>query len=124
MSLSVRQAAFISTARGCGFGALAIVTTMFGCLGNPAMALKVGGLSTLLAAAILILKAWHAPSRPYRKTEVWLLLPEQDRPSASFAQQVIAAARVEAFYSFARITVLVSVALLAAGLLWGILLAD
>jgi hypothetical protein len=118
MSPAIRQVAFMSTARGCGFGALAIVTGMFGLLGTPTLSLKLGGVCFLLTAAILILKAWRAPLMPYKKTELWLLLPDDQKPAAAFAQTVIASARVEAFYRFAHMS-----ATLAAVFLTGALLA-
>jgi hypothetical protein len=120
---AIRQVAFMSTARGCGFASLAIVTAVFGFLDTPAFALKLGGVFLLLSTAILILKAWRAPAVPYKRTEVWLLLPEDQRPNKAFAQEMIVAARVEAFYRFAYISATLS-AILLTGALIGAGLAD
>lgn len=59
------------------FAALAIGTTVLGLIFEPILALKTGGALTLIMAAILQLKAERAPSRPYRSTEVWLILDRQ-----------------------------------------------
>jgi hypothetical protein len=114
---AVRHAAFISIARGSGFGGLALVTAMFGFAGNPALALKFGGFAALLATAILILKAWTAPQKPYKKTEVWLLLAPEDRPLDAYAQNLVSAARVEACYRFALIWAILATVFLTGGLI-------
>jgi hypothetical protein len=121
MSPAVRHAAFISTSRGCGFAVLAIVTGMIGFASEPALALRIGGVSFLLSAAILVLKAWHAPRKPFRDTEVWLLLEEVDRPMAAYAQSAIAGARVEAFYRFAHMAATIAAILLSAALIAALL---
>lgn len=120
MSPQVRQAAFLSTARGCGFATLGIVMTMLGLAYEPTTALKLGGGAFLATALILVLKAWRAPNRPFRETEVWMLLDEHQRPARDFAQSAIAYARAEAFYRFAYICASTAMLLLALALVWGI----
>lgn len=121
MSPEIRRAAIFSTARGCGFAALAIVTGMIGFVSEPVLALKIGGVSFLLSAAILVLKAWHAPRKPFRDTEVWLLLDEVHRPMAAYAQAAISGARIEAFYRFAHMAATIAAILLASALIASIL---
>jgi hypothetical protein len=116
---AVRRTAFMSTARGCGFGGLAVLTAMMGLTSYPPGALKFGGLASLLAAAILILKAWRAPQERYKRTEVWLLLADADKPGEAEAQRLVAAARVEAFYRFALICAVVGAAFLVGALIAG-----
>jgi hypothetical protein len=123
MSPEIRRAALVSTSRGCGFAVLAIVTGMIGFASEPALALKIGGVSFLLAAAILILKAWRAPRMPFRSTEVWLLLDDADRPSPGFAQTAISGARVEAFYRFAHMAATIAAVLLTGALLAGLIVS-
>lgn len=118
---AIRQIALMSTARGCGFASLAIVTAVFGFLDTPAFALKLGGVFLLLSATILILKAWRAPTVPYKRTEVWLLLPEDQRPNAAFAQDMIAAARIESFYRFAYVSATLSAILLTGAIIAALL---
>jgi hypothetical protein len=91
----------ISTARGCGFGLLAIFCTMVGLSGTPALALKTGGLLCLVACSILIVKAQLSLTRSYKHTEVWLMLTNDQRPPATVAQRVIGGALQDAYRRFA-----------------------
>jgi hypothetical protein len=118
---AIRYAAFKSVARGCGFGGLAIITAMMGLIDHPPSAMKFAGCAALLSAAILILKAWRAPYTPYRKTEVWLLLEDEHKPSDPYAQAIVAEARIEAFYRFAMICAIFAAIFLTGGLLGGML---
>ena len=71
----IRRVAMISFARGCGFGGLAIVTTMLGMSYQPELALRVGGYGWLMVTAVLLLMALRAPNTRHTVTEVWLMLP-------------------------------------------------
>ena len=85
----LEQVAVQSVARGVGFGTLAISLVVVGLAGYPTLALKSGAALTLLMWAILRLKALRAPRRPYKRTEVWLMLePRPDWP-AEIAQRLI-----------------------------------
>lgn len=117
MSDPIRSAAVVSVARACGFGGLAIITSMLGLSFNPVLALKLGGYCWLLATMILILNAFQASKTPYARTEVWLMLPVSVRPPAVVAQRVVAAARREVCLRFAYWIACVSAAHLAGGLL-------
>ena len=97
----VQTSAQISTARGCGFGLLAIFCTMVGLSGTPELALKTGGLLSLLACSILIVKGQLCLTRSYKQTEVWLMLSPDQRPPAIVAQRVIGGALREAYRRFA-----------------------
>ena len=68
------------------------------------------------APAILRLKALRAPQRPYKRTEVWLLLePRPDWP-AEVAQQLIGGALQRTPERFARPILIVALALWGASL--------
>jgi hypothetical protein len=112
----VQSSAQISVARGAGFGLLAIFCTMVGLSGTPVLALKTGGLLCLLACFILLLKAHRSARRPYRRTEVWLMLPDEQRPPPPIAQQVIGAAIRDASRRFGLYYAIASASLLALGL--------
>jgi hypothetical protein len=73
----IERAAEVSVARAVGFAALGIGTLMIGLIADPIMSLRAGAGSSLMLALILWLKAMQAPSRPYRQTEVWLILDRQ-----------------------------------------------
>lgn len=78
---AIERAALVSVGRATGFAALAVLVAMAGLAGWPLLALRTGAAGCLLAWAILRLKAHAAPRRPYRRTELWLLLePKPDLP--------------------------------------------
>jgi hypothetical protein len=86
----IEMFARLSVLRGSAFGLLAIVCTMVGLAATPALSFKVGGILCLLACFVLIIKAEHADRRPYKRTELWLMLDKEARPPATTAQRVIA----------------------------------
>ena len=64
-----------------------------------------------MTSAILLLKAAEAPTRNYRRTEVWLLLGKQhDLPEAR-AQAIFGEVLRSTYVQFARITAVTSVVL-------------
>ncbi|MEZ5926291.1 MAG: hypothetical protein R3D57_18120 [Hyphomicrobiaceae bacterium] len=97
----IARLAEISVARGCGFGALAIFTMTVGLLGMPGTALKLAGAASLLTTAVLLFKAATALTRPYKHTELWLMLDPADRPASSIAQTVIGRALRDCYLKFA-----------------------
>lgn len=108
----VQEAAWLSVARGCGFAALAIATFMFAMSGNIAVALKAGGILSLLTSLVLLVRAWQAPHRPYKRTEVWIILEPDDRPQGAQAQALIGEALKRTYLQFAS-----HAAIIAGGLL-------
>ena len=86
----MRRVAFEVVLRACSFAALAIFCLMFGMMYAPKAAFQVGGFLTLVMCAILLLKAYEANIKDYRRTELWLCLAEEHRPPAAYAQQVSA----------------------------------
>jgi hypothetical protein len=84
----MRRAAFLSVQRACMFGALAVFCMMVGLPFEPRLAFKAGGTATLAMAVVLAYKAREARSKPYRKTEMWLMLPKDRRPPEVYAQRV------------------------------------
>jgi hypothetical protein len=113
----VREFAFLSVMRGCGFGMIAIVTTMLALGNQPDMSLKFGGFSLLLMSFILILKAARAHAVPWRSTEVWIMLRPDDRPPETLAAGLIAEARREAFLVYAYRSAIMAGLLLALAML-------
>jgi hypothetical protein len=113
----VQLSAQISIARGCGFGLLAIFCTMVGLSGTPALALKTGGLLCLLASFILALKAQQSRTRSYKRTEVWLMLSEEQRPPAPVAQRVIGTALQDGYRRFALYYSIAAASMLTLGLI-------
>ncbi|MEX0590941.1 MAG: hypothetical protein WD207_07630 [Xanthobacteraceae bacterium] len=116
----LRKAAFISVARGCGFGMLAIVCVMVGMSFNPRAVFQAGGILTLIMTFILILKARNALTKDYKKTEMWLILPKDFRPPERYAQWATATVMRDAYFTFAQYTALISIAMWVFALLVGL----
>ena len=77
----MREVAFATVLRACGFGSLAIFCVMIGLSFEPRAAFQAGGFLTTLMAGILLFKAREALTKNYRRTEMWLYLDE-GRPAA------------------------------------------
>jgi hypothetical protein len=112
----LRRVAFETVMRACAFGSLAIFCFMVGFSFRPRLAFQTGGMLTLIMTGILFLKAFEARTKPYRRTEMWLHLPEEHRPPASSAQQVTSVVLRETYLTFALWTSLVGVAMWAIAL--------
>ena len=97
----MRRIAFETVLRACGFGSLAIFCIMIGLSFEPRVAFQTGGVLTLLMVAILLIKAQEALTKNYRRTEMWLYLPKELRPPASFAQQTTSVVMRETYLTFA-----------------------
>ena len=98
----MRRIAFETVLRACGFGSLAIFCVMIGLSFQPRTAFQAGGMLTLLMAAILMLKAYEAPRKNHRRTEMWLYLTEEERPPEAYAQRACATVLQETYLTFAR----------------------
>lgn len=113
---AIENAAFTSVGRACGFSGLAIFCLMFGFAFDPALSARIGGSLCLLVSFILAAYAWRARSRPYKRTETWLILAKEERPPPSVAQQLIGQALRETYTWFARQSAVFAIVLLAASL--------
>jgi hypothetical protein len=110
--VSIDRLAEITIARACGFAGLGVVAVMVGLSFDPAMSFKSGAILLSLMTAVLQYFAIRAPSTPYKRTEVWLMIDAPDRPPAGVAQRLIGAARQTAYRRFALF------AAIGAGALW------
>lgn len=90
-----------SVGRGCGFAMIAIGTTMIGLVYDPVQSLQIGGILSLLTTLVLILKALNAERKPYRDTEVWLMLEPSERPPKTVAQGLVSRALKASYLHFA-----------------------
>lgn len=107
----LQRLAEISVARGCGFAALGIACAMIGFAHDPLPFLKVGGVLTLMLTVVLMHRANTALSRPYKTTELWLMLDPGNRPAEAYAQWVFGTVLREAYLRFAYIAARISVGL-------------
>ncbi|WP_284177217.1 hypothetical protein [Rhabdaerophilum sp. SD176] len=109
----IQRTAHLSVIRGCGFGVLGIITAMTGLANDLPLALHWGGLSMLLMSFILLLKAARVHQVSFRSTEVWILIPDNQRPPEALAAGIIARARREAFLVYAYRSAIVAGLMLA-----------
>ncbi|MCC6888176.1 MAG: hypothetical protein IT536_06540 [Hyphomicrobiales bacterium] len=114
----IRVIAYATVLRACGFGSLAIFCVMVGLSFNARAAFQAGGFLTVIMTLILIYKAWEAPNRSHRRTELWLYLPKEHRPPEDFAQWTVATVMRETYLTFARWTSLIAIAMWSIALLF------
>jgi len=105
----MRRVAFETVMLACGFASLAIFCVMIGLSFSPRAAFQAGGFLTMLMAAILMLKAHEALTKNYRRTEMWLYLPEDLRPPEAYAQWASSTVLRETYLIFARWTAGISI---------------
>lgn len=84
----IKQLADISIRRGCGFGLIAIATSVVGVSSDAFLAVKMAAICATAMVAILLIKARQALTRPYKRTEVWLMLRRSHGFPEARAQQV------------------------------------
>ena len=105
----MRQIAFETVLRACGFGSLAIFCVMIGLSFEPRAAFQAGGFLTTLMAVILMFKAREALTKNYRKTEMWLYLAKDFRPPEAYAQWASSTVLRETYLTFANWTSAVAI---------------
>ncbi|MDX2288466.1 MAG: hypothetical protein NW217_06555 [Hyphomicrobiaceae bacterium] len=98
----IERAALISVGRGCGFGGLAIFCFMAGLSFQPVLAVTTGGILLLLMTAVLVLRAIRARTLPYKSTEMWLILAQEQRPPATVAQRIVGNVMRTTYFDFAH----------------------
>lgn len=108
--------------RACGFAALGIAVFMFG-LSSESMhlATRAGAYLGLILCAVLVLKAWTAERQDHKRTELWLLLRDGERPSDVIAHHLISTALRNAYLEFATHVAIGSASLLTLSLMLGAL---
>jgi hypothetical protein len=116
----MRRIAYETVLRACGFGSLAIFCIMVGMSFMPRLAFQAGGFLTTMMAFILILKAYEARTKDYRRTEMWLYLEPGERPPAAYAQWASATVLRETYLTFALWTSMIAIALWVMALVFGL----
>jgi hypothetical protein len=118
----LRYFADLSIRRGCSFGLLAIATAVIGMSSDMTLAAKAAAIGMSLMTAILLLKAHRAPSRSYKRTELWILIDRQHDFPAERAQQVLGNLLRERYLRHAEVAGIGALALWAISFvvqLWG-----
>ena len=112
----MRRIAYETVLRACGFASLAIFCVMIGMSFMPKLAFQAGGFLTTIMSTILVLKAYEARTKDYRRTEMWLYLPKEARPPAGSAQRITSTIMREVYLTFALWTSAIAIGM------WGIVL--
>jgi hypothetical protein len=107
----MRRIAYETALRACGFASLGIFCVMIGLSFAPRLAFQAGGFLTTLMSVVLIIKAYEARTKPYRRTEMWLYLPKEQRPPEAQAQWASATVLRETYLTFARWTAAIAIAM-------------
>lgn len=81
------------------------------------MSFRAGGILTLITSLVLLIRGLQAPNRPYKRTEVWLMLQPEDRPQAALAQTLIGETLKHTYLTFAFHSALIAGAMLFLSLL-------
>ena len=115
----MRRVAYETVLRACGFASLAIFCIMVGMSFMPRHAFQTGGFLTTVMAGILVLKAFEARTKDYRRTEMWLYLEKDQRPPANYAQWASAIVLRETYLTFAQWTSIISIVMWVAALIFG-----
>jgi hypothetical protein len=105
---TVRNVAFFCVGRAFMFGWLGIGCVMFSFAFSPVMAFRAGAVLALGMAAILLAKAYGAPSKNPKHTEVWIYLDERNRPRNDQARLVFGRVLSETYGQFARFALLLA----------------
>jgi len=114
----MRRIAYETVMRACSFASLGIFCVMVGMSFNPRMAFQAGGFLTILMSLVLIIKAYEARTKPYRRTEMWLYLPKELRPPEAYAQWASSTVLRETYLTFARWTAAIAIAMWVLALLF------
>ena len=105
----MRQIAYETVLRACGFACLAIFCVMIGMSFDPKLAFQAGGFLTTIMAFVLILKSREALTKDYRRTEMWLYLEKDFRPPEAYAQWASSTVLRDTYLTFALWTSVVSI---------------
>jgi hypothetical protein len=116
----MRRIAYETVLRACAFASLAIFCVMVGMSFMPRLAFQAGGFLTTVMAGVLVLKAFEARTKDYRRTEMWLYLEKDQRPPASYAQWASATVLRETYLTFALWTSTISIGMWVIALVFGI----
>ena len=115
---TIRRLADLSIRRGCGFVLLGTACLMVGLAHDFAASAKAAALVIAMAGLVMAGKGMNAMRRPYRDTELWLLLDPRPALGDPLMQRLLGQILTERYFWHARLAGLVVGGLL---LLWGLL---
>ena len=122
-----RQIAMLCVGRAVFFGGFAISLIMISFAFDFRLALRAGAILTLLMAAVLLWFSFTSEKREPKHTEVWLVLPEDERPKNDHARRAFRQVMHEVHAHYARSAFMFSMTFFAlslvlqvAGVKWGL----
>ena len=95
-----RDVAMFAIGRAVFFGGFAISMIMLAFAYDFSVSLRAGAIMTLILSAILLWFGQTAFSRKPERSEVWILLSEDDRPRSEASRRVFLQALQETYYFF------------------------
>ena len=98
------------------------MTAMTGFIAEPVVGLRIGAALVAITACVLMIKAHNAPQRPYRQTELWLLMDRHSDLPEDRIQQILGGVLADTYGRYARYAIIIAIGfwLMAIGsdLLW------
>jgi hypothetical protein len=107
----LKSLAKLSVGRACFFAGLGILTAMVGFITDPMNAMRIGAALVSITACVLLIKAHNAPRRPFRQTELWLMLDSKIQMADERAQRLIGGVLAETYDRYARYAMGIAVVL-------------
>jgi hypothetical protein len=100
----IKYLADVSIRRACGFALMAIGTAAVGVSFDMVLVLKLAATCSSAMAGILLIKALEAPTRSYRRTEVWMMLDRKHDLPEAHAQRIFGSILRERYVWHATVT--------------------
>lgn len=100
----IERLAELSILRALGFVALAIATVMVGMSFEAALCFQTGAILAVMTAIVLAFRAWEAPRRNVKHTEVYMMVDGDFGMPLERAQDHVGAVLRRLYTRFARIT--------------------
>jgi hypothetical protein len=97
----IHRTAMFAVGRAVFFGGFAISLIMMAFAFDFALAFRAGAILSLAMSAILLWFAQTAHRRPPEKSEVWLLLPADDKPKGDVARSMFVRVMHEVYLHYA-----------------------
>lgn len=109
-----REVAMFAIGRAVFFGGFAISMIMLAFAFDFSVSLRAGAIMTLILSAVLLWFGQTAFARKPEKSEVWILLAEDDRPRSDAARRVFLQVMQETYYFFSLRAFAIAMVFLAA----------
>lgn len=113
----LQKVAQVCVGRALGFAGLGIFTATAGLAFDPLLAARTAAIMMTLLTIGLLMKAHGALRRDYRRTELWVMLPQEYRPPKAYAQWIASNVLHDTYLWFAQFTAAITAVTWAIALL-------